>query len=103
MNSHWIESKKVHWIQFKNVFLTNNSWIFIPTYMKQITLQIPDEKFTFIIELLQQLGVQDIHENDLYIPEWQKNIVSERMENMDIDTLIDIEQFEKAMQKKYGL
>jgi hypothetical protein len=71
--------------------------------MKQITLNIPDEKFTFIIELLQKLGIHDVHENELYVPEWQKNIVSERIQDLNIEKMVDIEQFDKDMKKKYEL
>jgi len=45
--------------------------------MKQITLQIPDTKFNFFMELIRQLGINVQSEVD--IPETQKNIVRERI------------------------
>jgi hypothetical protein len=71
--------------------------------MKQITLQIPDNKFQEVIEFLHGLGVKDIHENDLYIPEWQKNIVRERIETYQADKTLSLHEFESYMQTKYGI
>lgn len=52
--------------------------------MREITLQVPDEKYRFVMELLANLGLEvesDIEEQeaDITIPEWQKNMVRERM------------------------
>ena len=71
--------------------------------MKQLTVQIPENKFSFIIELLDNLGIKDIHENDLYIPDWHKEIVLERLNKHEPSKAIDLNMFEKRMQEKHGL
>lgn len=71
--------------------------------MKQVTLQIPDNKFQEVIDFLHGLGVKDIHENDLFIPEWQKNIVRERIESYDVEKTLTLQEFESYMQKKYEI
>lgn len=45
--------------------------------MKEITLQVPEDKYQFVMELIEQLGLEVT--NDYEIPEWQKNIVRERI------------------------
>ena len=45
--------------------------------MQEITLKIPEEKYPFMLELFEQLGLEV--SNDHEIPEWQKNIVRERI------------------------
>lgn len=60
--------------------------------MQEIIVRVPDTRVNFFLELLDQLGVQaskasenDItqsmqdQEDDLFIPEWHKEIVRERM------------------------
>jgi hypothetical protein len=51
--------------------------------MKEITIKIPDTKLAFILELLNQLGVEVAHKYD--IPEEHINIVRERMAKSDLD------------------
>lgn len=46
--------------------------------MKEITLKVPEEKYKFIMELIRNLGLEVKSETE--IPEWQKNIVRERVE-----------------------
>ena len=47
--------------------------------MKELTIQIPDAKVNFFLELLDQLGVQvgKTQEEDMVIPEFHKEIVME--------------------------
>lgn len=45
--------------------------------MKQITVNIPDSKFDFIMKLLKELGVST--ENTFEIPQWQKDLVLKRI------------------------
>lgn len=46
--------------------------------MKTITLEIPEEKYDFFMELFEQLGVEVTDEME--IPEEHKEIVRERIE-----------------------
>jgi len=45
--------------------------------MKEITLKVPDHKIDFIIELIEQLGLEVTE--DIEIPEEHKEIVRERI------------------------
>jgi predicted nucleotidyltransferase len=55
--------------------------------MKEIVIQIPDNKFEFLLELLDQLGVQvgKMSEDDMVIPEFHKEIVMERIKKNTYD------------------
>lgn len=46
--------------------------------MKEITLKIPEKKFSFFIELFKQLGLEIT--STVEIPDWQKEEVLQRME-----------------------
>ncbi|MEN8248919.1 MAG: addiction module protein [Bacteroidota bacterium] len=56
--------------------------------MKQITINIPESKYNFFIELIHNLGFKKAEEYD--IPEEHKAIVRERIEkyNQDPDRLL---------------
>lgn len=43
----------------------------------EVLLRIPDERYRFVMELIDNLGLEV--GSDVEIPEWQKNIVRERM------------------------
>lgn len=60
--------------------------------MKEITLRIPDHKVDFVMELIEQLGL-DISD-ELEIPEEHKEIVRERIRksNKNPDRLLDWEE-----------
>ncbi|MBI1288226.1 MAG: hypothetical protein GC178_11690 [Flavobacteriales bacterium] len=45
--------------------------------MREVILKVPEEKYEFIMELIANLGLEV--EQEMEIPEWQKNIVRERM------------------------
>jgi len=45
--------------------------------MPEITLKISEEKYPFMLELFEQLGLEIATEHE--IPEWQKNVVRERI------------------------
>jgi hypothetical protein len=53
----------------------------LPTYMKEIIIKIPDTKFGFFMELLEQLGIQvdQAQEDEMDIPELHKTLVRERI------------------------
>ena len=48
--------------------------------MTKITLNIPDTKLNFFLELVEQLGIE-VSKNETDIPDWQKEIVRERLKN----------------------
>ncbi len=54
--------------------------------MKEVTLKIPDKKFNFFMELVQQLGFETAKENE--IPEEHKAIVRERIRNSKPEKMI---------------
>ncbi len=59
--------------------------------MKEITLKIPETKFSFFMELVKQLGLETIE--SLEIPEEHKAIVLDRMRKSEEnpDRLLDWE------------
>jgi hypothetical protein len=61
--------------------------------MKEITLKIPDQKVDFILELIEQLGLE-VSSQDLEIPDKHKVIVRERIQKSKAnpDRLLDWEQ-----------
>ena len=46
--------------------------------MKQVTLNIPDNKYQFFLELIKSLNFITIDKDDPAVMEWQKEIVRER-------------------------
>ncbi len=61
--------------------------------MKEIIVKVPDEKLGFVIELLDQLGL----ENDFEISEAHKKIVLERIESSVEEELIPWEEARKKL------
>ncbi|MGS2764457.1 hypothetical protein [Sinomicrobium sp. M5D2P9] len=61
--------------------------------MREITLKIPDKKFSFFMELIRQLGIQVAE--DIEIPEEHKAIVRERIKNSKPENLIPWEEARK--------
>ncbi|MBO6793995.1 MAG: hypothetical protein JJ895_08795 [Balneolaceae bacterium] len=61
--------------------------------MKEIIVKVPDEKLGFVIELLDQLGL----ENDFEISEAHKKIVLERIESSVEEDLIPWEEARKKL------
>ena len=51
--------------------------------MKEVTIQIPEDKLSFILELLSQLGVEVTQKYD--IPEEHMNIVRDRVAKSDLN------------------
>jgi len=48
--------------------------------MKEIILKIPDQKVNFVLELIEQLGLE-VSSEIMEIPEEHKDIVRERIKN----------------------
>lgn len=60
--------------------------------MKQLTINIPDNQYSFFLELVEKLGFEKVEELD--IPEEHKTIVRERMKksSQNPDRLLDWDQ-----------
>ena len=54
--------------------------------MKEVTLKIPDKKFSFFIELIKQLGFEVSEEME--IPEEHKAIVRERIRTAKAEGMV---------------
>jgi hypothetical protein len=52
--------------------------------MKQVTLRIPDDKYSFFMELLKNFEFVTIEE-DIEITDKQKDIVRKRIKESDVD------------------
>lgn len=65
--------------------------------MKEVTLKIPESKFNFFMELVNELGIEtaDQQDADFEIPEWQKEIVLERLKKNKEEDLIPWEETKK--------
>ncbi len=48
-----------------------------PKAMREVILKIPEDRYDFVMELIENLGLEV--EKEIEIPEWQKNMVRERM------------------------
>jgi hypothetical protein len=66
--------------------------------MKQVTLNIPDNKYRFFIELVQNLGFEKAEEMD--IPEEHKAIVRERIRKSKPENLIPWDEARKQLRFK---
>ncbi len=66
--------------------------------MKQVTLNIPDSKYQFFIELIDNLGFDKAEE--IFIPEEHKAIVRERILNSNPEDLIPWEEARKQLRFK---
>lgn len=65
--------------------------------MKQITLNIPEKKFNFFLELFQQLGLEVTEQ--IEVPQWQQVEVLKRMElsKANPERLLDWEQVKEEL------
>ena len=64
--------------------------------MREVTVKIPEERFEFIMELCEQLGIETNLEYET--PEEQKAIVMERIKNSKHEDLIPWEEARKTLQ-----
>ena len=53
--------------------------------MKYITLRIPENKFSFFMELLKNFDYVKVEEKDIEIPEEHKNTVRQRMKASEVN------------------
>ncbi|TVR27639.1 MAG: hypothetical protein EA390_13585 [Balneolaceae bacterium] len=66
--------------------------------MKEITLKVPDHKIDFVLELIEQLGLE--FAEDTEIPEEHKEIVRERIRTSDPEKLIPWSEARKQLEFK---
>lgn len=64
--------------------------------MKEITLKIPEDKFDFFMEIFNQLGLE-VSDDDFVIPEWQKEVVLERIKNAKEEDFFSIDELNKKI------
>jgi hypothetical protein len=62
--------------------------------MKEIKLRVPDQKVEFVLELIEQLGME-VSTDDIHIPEEHKAIVRERIRTSKREDLIPWEEARK--------
>ncbi|MDH5476301.1 MAG: hypothetical protein OEX22_11465 [Cyclobacteriaceae bacterium] len=66
--------------------------------MKQVTLNVPDDKYKFFLELVNNLGFDKPEE--IHIPEEHKAIVRERILNSKPEELIPWKEARKQLRFK---
>lgn len=66
--------------------------------MKEIILRIPDQKVDFVLELIEQLGLE--RADDLEIPEEHKEIIRDRIRTSNPEDLIPWEEARKQFKFK---
>jgi hypothetical protein len=64
--------------------------------MREITLKIPEDKYDFFMEVFNQLGLET-SDNDFAIPEWQKEIVLERIKNAKEEDFFSLDDLDKKI------
>jgi len=71
--------------------------------MKQLTVTIPDEFYNTFIEFFKHIPEAKIDENkDFEVPEWQKEMVLERIKNAKPEDYIDAKKSLNKLKKKHG-
>jgi len=50
----------------------------MPHAMREVILKVPEERYDFVMELINSLGLEVERESE--IPEWHKNVLNERLE-----------------------
>lgn len=68
------------------------------TDIREVTVKVPDSKFSFFLELLAQLGMEAT--DDLEIPEEHKAIVLERMRTTKPEDYIPWDEARKQLKIK---
>lgn len=74
--------------------------------MKQIVLSVPDNKFNFFMELVQNFKFVKIEKtiensNEFEVPEWHKEIIRERIKSSKPEDMLSWEDVEKKLDAKY--
>ncbi|MFT5778934.1 MAG: hypothetical protein ACI837_001891 [Crocinitomicaceae bacterium] len=73
--------------------------------MKQVTVNIPDGKFEFFMELFRSLGITADHDMISEIPQWQKDLTLKRLAELEKDPskAIDFDSMINRLEDKHGL
>ena len=74
--------------------------------MKQVVLNIPDNKFNFFMELVRNfkfVSIEKTTENasEIDIPEWHKEIINDRVKNSKIEDMQNWKDVELKLDAKY--
>lgn len=71
--------------------------------MKQVTVNIPDGQFDFVMELFKKLGLKA--QDNFNVPLWQREEVSKRLKQLkeNPESGIDFDQAMDDLEQKYGL
>ena len=64
-------------------------------HVMKITLDIPENKYQFFLELIKSLNFITVEDRELTIPEWQKKIVRDRIKNTKPEDYLSWEEVEK--------
>ena len=67
--------------------------------MTEITLKIPDTKFSFFMELVKQLGIE-VDNKNIEIPEEHKNLVRERIKTAKQEDYVSWEDAREQLKFK---
>lgn len=67
--------------------------------MTQITLNIPDNKLEFFLEVFQQFGLE-VSDDAIVVPEWQKEEVKRRIKETNPEDCIPWEEARKQLKFK---
>ena len=67
--------------------------------MKNITIQVPDSKYQFFMELLSNLDFVKVGADDMEIPEEHKRIVRQRLSDIEADPsrLVDWDEVKRTI------
>ena len=66
----------------------------------KITLDIPENKYQFFLELVKSLNFIKVDENDFVVPEWQKKIVRDRIKDTKPEEYLSWDEVEDKF--KFG-
>ena len=67
--------------------------------MTQVTLNIPDNKLEFFLQVFLQLGLE-VDEQSIVIPEWQKEEVRRRIKETKDEDYVSWEEAQKQFKFK---
>lgn len=71
--------------------------------MKQLTLNVPEDKLEEVMLFLSTIGIDHAIEFESPIPEWQQQKVLDRQKKFDPGNAIDINHVEMEMKRRYGI
>ncbi len=66
--------------------------------MKEVTVQIPEEKLAFFLELIEDMGFS--HDLNMEIPEVHQQLVLERMKNSNPKNNVPMDTFFDTLDEK---